>query len=270
MRTLSLGVQSFDDAELRFLGRRHTGAQARAAIHAARAAGIETVSFDLIYGLPGQTAEGWRKTLAEAVALDPDHLSCYQLTVHEGTPFFVRRERGRLVEAPEPVQAELFEITHAYLADAGWPGYEVSNFARSREHRSRHNSKYWRHVPYLGLGPSAHSFDGSSRWWNERNLAAWQTRVAAGEKPIAGSEALSRDDLAFEALMLALRTTDGLNLHDFRERYGVDLATTDGETIERLTREGLLGCAGSRLAPTRRGLAVADSLARAFELSNRD
>jgi len=269
--TLSLGVQSFDAAALRFLGRRHGPDEARRAVALAREAGFDTVSIDLIYGLPGEDERGWRADLAAAVALAPDHLSCYQLTVHEGTPFGRRKERGALAELPEEGQAELFDLAHRFLADAGYPAYEVSSFARAPEHRSRHNHKYWDHTPYLGLGPSAHSFSvlagGPRRWWNERRLGAYEARVAAGERPIAGEEALSPADLALEALMLGLRTVEGIDLAGFRGRYGVDLAASNGAWIARLIDEGHLHDASGRLAPTRRGLAVADALARGFELA---
>ena len=170
VRTLSLGIQSFDASALGFLGRRHSPDQARRSTELAREAGFHTVSIDLIYGLPGQSVEDWRRTLEEAVALWPDHLSCYQLTIHEGTPFGFRLARGKMTEMPEESQADLFLLTHTFLRDAGWPGYEVSSFSRSPEHRSRHNRKYWDHTPYLGLGPSAHSFSGRRRWWNERKI----------------------------------------------------------------------------------------------------
>ena len=140
--TLSLGVQSFAAGALVFLGRRHRLAAGRRSVERARAAGFDTVSLDLIYGLPGQDAAAWRGDLEAAVALAPDHLSCYQLTVHEGTPLGRRRARGELRELPEEGQAELFELTHGFLASAGYPAYEVSNFARVPEHRSRHNAKY--------------------------------------------------------------------------------------------------------------------------------
>src|SRR5215218_8299567 len=179
VRTLSLGIQSFDAEALAFLGRRHSPQQARQSVELARGAGFHTVALDLIYGLPGQSAEAWRRTLETAVSLQPDHISCYQLTIHEGTPFGFRLKRGKLAEAPEESQAELFLLTHSFLKDAGWPGYEVSNFARSPEHQSRHNRKYWDHTPYLGVGPSAHSLaaaDASSparRWWNVRDTPQW-------------------------------------------------------------------------------------------------
>ena len=269
VRFLSLGIQSFDADALRFLGRRHTPEEARRSIEIARGAGFETISIDLIYGLPDQPFEIWKRTLEQAVALHPDHLSCYQLTIHEGTPFGFRLARGKMAELPEEAQGELFLFTHSYLKDAGYPGYEVSNFARSPEHRSRHNQKYWHHVPYLGIGPSAHSFSGNRRWWNERKLGPYEKRIETGERPIAGSEELTPGDLALEALMLGLRTADGIDLPSFRERYGVDLLKKNEPLVERLVREGLLALDGDILVPTLAGLAVTDSLARAFELGER-
>lgn len=266
VRTLSLGIQSFDTEALRFLGRRHSPEQARRSFEIARAAGFDTVSIDLIYGLSGQTPDAWRRTLAAAVALDPDHISCYQLTIHEGTPFGFRLARGTMTEAPEPVQADLFHRTHRFLADHGIPGYEVSNFARGAAHQSRHNRKYWDHTPYLGLGPSAHSYSEARRWWNERKLNPYEMRVESGESPIAGSEELTASDLALEALMLGFRTAAGIDSGHFQKRYGIDLVERNAGLIERLESEGLLRIENSRLIPTLEGLAVADSLARDFEI----
>jgi oxygen-independent coproporphyrinogen-3 oxidase len=268
VRFLSLGIQSFDADALRFLGRRHTPEEARRSVEIARAAGFDTVSIDLIYGLPDQSFEIWQRTLEEAVALQPDHLSCYQLTIHEGTPFGFRLARGKMSELPEEAQGELFLFTHQFLCDHGYPGYEVSNFARSPEHRSRHNQKYWHHVPYLGLGPSAHSFSGSRRWWNEQKLKPYELRIETGEKPIAGSEELTRGDLALEALMLGLRTIDGIDNDHFLECYGINLLEENGPIIERLTREGLMLRTRNFLCPTFHGLAVSDTLARTFKLGD--
>jgi putative oxygen-independent coproporphyrinogen III oxidase len=272
VRTLSLGVQSFDAGSLAFLGRRHDPEAARRSVRQAREAGFHTVSIDLIYGLPDQDAAAWRRDLEAAVELSPDHLSCYQLTVHEGTPFGRLAERGRLAELPEPAQAELFLPTHTFLAAAGWPGYEVSNFARGPEHRSRHNRKYWDHTPYLGLGPSAHSFSGigeagkARRWWNERALGAWQARVEQGERPVAGSEELTTGQLILEELMLGFRTYAGVDLERVRTYYGIDLLTRNAPFVEQLVAEGRVTIQGSRIVPTLEGLAVADSLARGFEI----
>jgi oxygen-independent coproporphyrinogen-3 oxidase len=277
-RTLSLGVQSFSDEALRFLGRRHTGRQARAAVETALAAGFDTVSLDLIFGLRGQTAEDWRLDLATAVSLEPQHLSCYQLTIHPRTRFGVEAKHGRLSELPEDDQATLFELTHRFLAEAGFAAYEVSNFARGPAHQSRHNRKYWDHTPYLGLGPSAHSLAASDaasparRWWNERGTLRWESRLAAGERPVEAEELLGPKDLAAEALLLGLRTTAGIDLDGLKARYGVDLLAANEALVARLVDEGRLAVRadpedGRWLVPTVSGLAVADGLAAAFDLT---
>jgi oxygen-independent coproporphyrinogen-3 oxidase len=251
---------------LKFLGRRHTVEEACRSVETARAGGFNTISIDLIYGLPGQPFEIWEKTLEQAVALQPDHISCYQLTFHEGTPFGFRLAKGTMKELPEDFQAEIFLFTHEFLRDHGYPAYEVSNFARSPEHRSRHNQKYWHHVPYLGLGPSAHSFSGARRWWNERKLGPYEKRIEQGERPIEGSEELTGADLALEALMLGLRTADGIDLVEFQRRFGVDLRKRNEPLVERLMGSHLLLDSESRLQPTLAGLAVIDGIARSFEI----
>ena len=266
VRFLSLGIQSFDADALKFLGRRHTPEEARRSVEIARAAGFDTISIDLIYGLPGQPFEVWKRTLEQAVALRPDHISCYQLTFHEGTPFGFRLAKGTMSELPEEAQGDIFLFTHEFLRDHGYPAYEVSNFACSPEHRSRHNQKYWHHVPYLGLGPSAHSFSGTRRWWNERKLGPYEKRIDQGERPIAGGEELTREDLGPRSLMLGLRTVDGIDLSAFQKRYGVDLWKRNEPLIERLVRENLVRIEGEFLIPTLAGLAVTDSLARDFEM----
>ncbi|HEX9186847.1 MAG TPA: coproporphyrinogen-III oxidase family protein, partial [Vicinamibacteria bacterium] len=279
VRTLSLGVQSFSDDALRFLGRRHSAAQARAAVETAQAAGFSTVSVDLIFGLPDQTPQAWRRELAAAVALRPGHLSCYQLTIHERTRFGVAAKRGQLAEMPEGAQAALFELTHRFLGDAGFCAYEVSNFARRPDHESRHNRKYWDHTPYLGLGPSAHSLapaDASAppsarRFWNERRTLRWESRVAAGKRPVEGEELLGPKALATEALMLGLRTTAGIDLDRFTARFGLDLLAANEALVARLVAEGHLAVhtgaeGGRRLVPTASGLAVADGMAAAFRV----
>lgn len=267
--TLSLGVQSFDDGELSFLGRRHSSNDARAAFELARRAGFETVSIDLIFGLPGQTLAQWRTMLDMTLELAPDHISCYQLTVHDKTLFGRRQRQGRLVEADEATRADLFRESHERLGEAGFIGYEVSNFARDDSHRSKHNEKYWDHAPYLGLGPSAHSFDGRTRSWNERSLLAWQGRLDRDEPATAGRETLDDDALLLETIMLRLRTRDGLDLDAVRGRFGVDLLAANRALVERLEAENLIELSGSRLRPTLLGLAVADSLAASFDAPSR-
>ena len=264
---LSLGVQSFHDRELRALGRRHDGRGARRAVEASLEGGFDTVSVDLMFGLPDQDPGVWSENLEIVLALGPEHISCYQLTIHKGTAYGRRRARGQLTEMPECGQADFFAHTHARLADAGWAAYEVSNFARSPRHRSQHNLKYWRHVPYLGLGPSAHSFDGARRWWNHRALVDYAQRIARGERAVEASESLDGEAFALEALMLGLRTVEGIDLPGYRLRYGVDLRRLNLRLIATLVDEDLVQCDAGALRPTRRGLAVADGLAARFRLS---
>lgn len=262
----SVGVQSFDDAILRWLGRRHSADAARRAVEMLQDGGLSTVSIDLIYGVADQTGAAWTCQLEEAAARGVDHLSCYQLTFHDGTVFGKRLAAGELAEAPEPRQAELFLLTHTVLADLGYEGYEVSNFAAAPHHRSGHNSKYWSHVPYLGLGPSAHSFDGRRRRWNHRKLRLWQRAVDQGLSPVEGSEKLADEQLAFEAVMLGLRTAAGVDLEDVCSRYGVDLVEPNRRAIERFGASGHLALEGSVLRPTLSGMAIADTIARSFEV----
>ena len=266
--TVSLGAQSLDDEELAFLGRRHTGQDVIGAMEALREASFETVSMDLIYGLPMHDLGRWRGGLEAALELAPDHLSCYQLTIEPGTPFARRREAGVLSELANSAHAGLFRLTHEHLAGAGLPAYEVSNFARGPEHRSRHNRKYWRHVAYLGLGPSAHSFDGSGRrWWNERRLGRWRAAVGSGQRPVAEEEDLSPAELALEALMLGLRTTEGVDLQALKARWGIGVARSNRQRLEDWSERGFVELDGARLVPTLDGLAIADGLAAGLELA---
>jgi oxygen-independent coproporphyrinogen-3 oxidase len=267
VETLTLGAQSFDDEALRFLGRRHSGVEARRAVETALSGGFAVVGLDLIFGLPDQNAEAWQRDLDVAAALAPQHLSCYQLTIHRGTPFGFRQQRGELREMAEGGQATLFRLTHERLAEAGYTAYEVSNFARAPEHESRHNRKYWSHAPYLGLGPSAHSFDGVRRWWNHRKVGPWEAALAAGDRPIDGEESLGRRELALEHLMLGLRTREGVDLARLRG-LGFDIEAANAPLLERLAAEGLLSREGDHLVPTLAGWAVADGLAAAFQLAS--
>ena len=264
--TLSLGIQALNPAALSFLGRGHDVDCAYRAVEQARAAGFESLSIDLIYGLPGQSAGDWRTELDRAVALKVDHLSCYQLTIHEGTRFGVLAARGALLEVNGDEQGELFRLTHRHLAESGLPGYEASQFARDVTHHSRHNTKYWNHTPYLGLGPSAHSFQGRRRWWNLKRADPYEAAVAAGRLPIEDSEDLAPAELALEALMTGLRTYAGVDLGTVRERFGIDLLPGNRALLERLVARALVTLEGERVVPTLEGLAVADGLAREFEI----
>jgi len=264
--TLSLGVQSLDADALTFLGRRHGPDQSRRAVEQALDAGFRTVAIDLIYGLPGQLAGDWRAEMERALELGAHHFSCYQLTIHERTRFGLLHKRGKLTQLPSDEQAQLFRLTHEVLNAAGMQGYEVSQFAAGTEHHSRHNLKYWDHTPYLGLGPSAHSYHEDRRWWNLRRTDPWQERVRAGRRPIEEAETLSTDALVLEALMTGLRTYAGVDLARLRSRRGVDLLAANRGLVERMEADGLLSLSVDRIVLTLDGLAIADTVAAQFEV----
>ena len=263
---ISLGVQALDDRALRFLGRRHDAAEARASVERARAAGFRSVTIDLIYSLPGFDADWWVRTLDEAAALGPDHLSCYELTIHDGTPFGRWRDAGRLRESDENERAANFVATHCRLEELGYEGYEVSNFARSERDRSRHNRKYWNHTPYLGLGPSAHSFDGRRRWWNTPQWKQWCDAIEGSASPVADVEQLTDRELLLETVMTGLRQRSGIDLDAVGRRFGLDLLTTNADRIGAWMELGWLGLSGRRLMPTIEGMARAERLAAEWEL----
>jgi len=257
---VSVGVQSFDDAILTTLGRRHGGREGREAVDAARRAGFDNLSIDLIYGVPGQSPEGWRETMESALAVNPEHLSCYELTLERGTPLHRRAEAGQLTLADEDEAYGFFSATSEFLEGRGYTHYEVSNFARTGALISRHNHKYWDHTPYLGLGPAAHSFRGRRRWWNRRDLPRYISDLQAGRAPVDGQEELSQDQLRMEALYFGFRTKRGIHGPAFRERFGMDLLREEGAALRGLRDEGLIRLDGEVLTPTRRGLALADRL----------
>ena len=189
---LNLGVQSFDDRVLKFLGRRHTADQARKSIQDARRSGFKNLGLDLIYGIPGQDIDSWIETLTTALTYSPEHLSCYELTIEENTPFASEVQAADFSLPGEEKQREFFIRTSEFLESAGFIHYEVSNFARGEKHLSRHNQKYWDHTPYLGLGPSAHSFNGARRWWNHRSVEKYMAAIEKGTLPIESFEDLTR------------------------------------------------------------------------------
>jgi oxygen-independent coproporphyrinogen-3 oxidase len=251
---ISMGVQSFDASELHHLGRRHSARQTIKAIEYIRASEIDNLGLDLMYGLEHQSEAAWMRNLERAVSYSPEHLSCYQLTIADETPFGAARAEGGLRLPGDKYQSDLFILTSRFLQEHGYIHYEVSNFARKPSCYSRHNLKYWRHVPYLGLGPSAHSFIDGSRWWNVRSVRKYVEALSRGASPIEEEETLSADQLRLEALMLGLRTRDGVDL-------GVLVRNADSDAVlVRLCDSGYVRIHGGRLMPTRKGFLIADSL----------
>ncbi len=254
----SLGVQSFDDDALRFLRRRHDAARSREAFRSLRDAGFSNIGIDLIYGFDGQSLDLWLRTLTEAIEHRPEHLSCYQLTIARSTEFAAMLAAGTLAPLDEEAQRAFFLETSATLTRAGYVHYEVSNFARQGEPRSRHNGKYWSRTPYLGLGPSAHSFLDGRRWWNVRSVETYCRLLEEQVSPIEDSETLGAEEIALETVALGFRTRDGVPLEALRRHPGWE------RTLDTLVAEGLVTVEHGRAAPTTEGLCVADRLAIAF------
>ena len=251
---ISLGVQSFDDRELRFLKRRHTADQAVKALDELKGAGFAKVGLDLMYGLPGQTKSNWVRTLEQAVSFDPEHLSCYQLTVHEGTPLGKLQAKGEIKPITDEKESAFFVLTSAFLQEKGYIHYEVSNFAKEEGNLCRHNLKYWNRAPYLGLGPSAHSYLEGTRWWNLVDLEGYCRAVVQGKSPVAGSETLTPEQVYLETMLLGFRTRDGVDQEVFQHRPGTK------EVLRHLQQAGVVQILDRRVVPTVKGFLVADSL----------
>ncbi|GAB6126801.1 radical SAM family heme chaperone HemW [Humidesulfovibrio idahonensis] len=267
---LSLGVQSLDDRALAALGRVHDARQAMDAFHDARAAGFDNIGLDLIFGLPGQTPESWLATLRQAVALEPEHLSCYGLTIEPGTP--LAADAATLAALPdEDAQAEMFLRGGEFLEAEGFAQYEISNFARPGR-QCRHNLACWQGRDVLGFGPAAVSTMTSAaqrpaqawRWANPASFAAWEALVLAGNVGQAGREELSAEVRGREALMLGLRTADGLDLAAHMARTGADLRSRHPQLLEQLGQAGLVTLSPQRLRLTRAGMLVSNSIIRAL------
>ncbi len=249
---LSLGVQSMDDALLQTIGRTHTRQQVQEAVEAARKAGFKNLSLDLIYGLPGQTMEGWEKTLSDAVGLHPEHLSCYGLKLEEGTPLY--RRQGELTFPDEDMQADMYLYTVEFLKQCGYVQYEISNFAKPG-FASRHNLKYWLMQEYAGFGPGAHSDFGNVRYGYARDLK----RYLKGELVLQESETVDSDEREREYLMLRLRTVQGVGPREFEYRFRQRFAPL-AALLQQCAREGLAEQDGNGWHLTAKGFLVSNRI----------
>lgn len=263
---LSLGAQSFTPAHLRTLGRDHTAEEIGAAVAAAREAGFDNVSLDLIFGVPGESLAEWRGDLAAALALAPAHVSAYSLTYEESTPFFAWRAKGRLAPVSEDDEAAMAEASVDTLEAAGLARYEISSFARPG-YESRHNLAYWDGSDYLGIGAGAHSFAAAPppgrRSANERLPARYLAAVAATGTAVANEEQLSVAQARAEFCFTGLRQVAGVDTAAFARRFGCELEAAF-PFVARLVADGLVERAGGRLRLTARGLRFADDVAARF------
>lgn len=263
---VSLGVQSFDPGVLEWMHRGHGPEGAREAVRILRAAGVPSISVDLIFAVPEHLNRSWTADLESAISLDVEHLSVYGLTVESHTPLGRWTARGEVAEAPEERYEREFLEAHDRLTAAGFEHYEVSNYGRPG-HRARHNSAYWTGVPYLGLGPSAHGFDGVERRWNTAAYAEWMRQLAAGQDPIEGRESVrgapeaasergataesaTAESAAAERVYLGLRTSDGL-----------DISQNEIKTVTPWIEQGWATLDGRRLRLTPQGWLRLDALA---------
>ena len=258
---ISLGVQSLRDADLRALARGHTASEASAAFAAARRAGFDNISLDLIYGIPGQSLGSWREVLDAALALGPEHLSLYSLSLAlEPDAWAAPPRRGalrwrrRLAAAQDDgLAAAQYRHAEERLAAAGYEHYELSSWARPQR-SSRHNAAYWARRPYTGLGAGAHSFDGTTRSWNARDLDRYLDGVAAGERPVEGSEELDEPTGEWEAIALGLRRVGGISRAALLAEFGSDPVERHASAFEAAERAGLVELDGDtiRLSPAGR------------------
>ena len=251
---VSLGVPTFSDERLKFLRRRHKAADIEPAIQRLRQVGVGNISIDLIFGFPKQTLNEWATDLQKAIELDVEHISAYSLMYEEGTPLFRLLEQQRVSEIADSQSLDMFNLLVDTLTTNHYEHYEISNFAREG-FRSRHNASYWQGIPYLGLGPSAHSYDGNSRQWNVSNLRKYMDAIESGMVPME-KETLDEDTKYNDWITTALRTKEGLDLNLLSEAHREYLL----RAAEPHLKEGNLVLTNNKIALSRVGIFISDSV----------
>ncbi len=254
---LSIGIQSFDDKDLTWMNRSHNATQARSSIKEAKALGFDNLSIDLIFGCPTSTEQSWLNNLELVTQLDIPHISCYGLTIEEKTALAhqVKTQTGQLPN--EESNAEQFAITMKELSKQGYEQYEISNYAKNKLY-SNHNTNYWKQVPYLGIGPSAHSFDGQSRQWNQANNSRYIKDLAVGQ-PSSEKEILTSKDLYNEYVLTQLRTQWGCNVTDIIENHP-DYAEHFAKEVQLQINKGMLQKIDTAITLTQEGKYLADQI----------
>lgn len=262
----SIGVQSFVPGEIATLGRRHDAQQIARAVRAARDAGIGSVSIDLIFGTPGQSLASWQTSLDAAIALGVDHISTYGLTIESGTPYERWQQREPAAFADDSLEADLYDLAIRTLEAAGFEHYEISNFARPG-HASAHNQNYWANGEYAGFGVGAASYLNGVRCVHTRNLEEYSHAALSGSVIPGESEQLEGEQRAGEAVMLALRTAQGVSFAQFKERYGLDFLRHYAAIVRHYCDDGLLEVDATHARLTRSGRFVANDVCAAFVTS---
>jgi oxygen-independent coproporphyrinogen-3 oxidase len=260
----SFGLQTFDDEQLRRLGRTHTADDARRTLSILNEAGFDNVSFDLIAGLPGQTPDEWARNMDEALALRPAHLSLYLLEVHSGTPLAAQLREGRWPQPDADVAAEMYQLLIERTRGAGYEHYEISNFCLAGR-EARHNLKYWTNAPYSGFGSSAHSYDGARlRWSYERDAARYCELIETKGSARVETNELTARDAGAEALFLGLRLMRGVDLEAHRARFGTDVRREYAADLSRFSEARLIEFDGDLLRLTRSGVLLSNEVFAAF------
>ena len=231
---LSIGIQSFNDSELQLLGRPHTAQDGLLIYELARKSGFKNINLDLIFGSPAQTITNFNSSLDTAIDLAPEHISLYELTVEPSTPLADSIKRGDIIPLDADSTQRMYFRAIEKLRDHGYEHYEISNFATS-QHQCKHNIGYWRRVPYLGLGPSAHSFCNNQRSWNVKSIEKYNRMILAHDLAIEGTEELTTSQRELETIFLSLRTSEGINLQKFKKEYNIDFSDKYSSLINILT-----------------------------------
>ena len=260
---ISLGVQSFRNADLSFMNRCHDSDQALLACKLIQSAELSSWSLDLIFGVPGASTKIWQDNLYRAIETQVPHISTYNLTIEPQTPLHKQVRNGFVKPVSDEHAADQFQQAMDTLTSVGYEHYEISNFALPG-HRAKHNTRYWQHTNYLGVGPSAHSFwwqsDKALRWQNVRSLRKYLETVTIAESPTVTQETLSMHDLARERVMLALRTSEGLDLDDLKNTYGLDIIAHKRDELLQMKAQGFIVQQGTHMRLTTQGLHVCDNL----------
>ena len=255
---ISMGIQTFQEETLKLLHRRHTARQAIEAFQRCREAGFRNISIDLMYGLPGETLDTWKEDLQQAIALHPEHISAYHLIYEEGTALWKLRDEHQVEEADEDLSVTLFKNLIDELKQAGYQHYEISNFCLPGLH-SRHNSSYWTGKKYLGCGPSAHSFNGSSRQWNIASLDNYLKGIASG-KPNYEIEELDLYTRYNDFVITSIRTCWGMSLSRLRSEYGEELYRYCLRMAKSHLEQGVLEIEENTLRLTQEGIFISDGI----------
>lgn len=255
---ISIGVQSFDDDDLKFLTRIHDKQTAISTVYNAVDAGFENISIDLIFNLPGQTKEKWKENLKQAVSLPIKHISAYSLILERGTILNKLVLDGKVKIQDEDYDAELYELTIEFLNDRGFFQYEVSNFAKPG-YECIHNKAYWHHQDYIGLGPSAHSFIQNKRWWNYSSLKKYISEVELKQNAMINFEILDKNQLQDEYIMLALRS-DGIKLNEYINKFGSEWLDKHSKNFEMMKEENLIEIKHNTIKLTPKGYAICDEI----------